>query len=142
MKEEHKTLIEKIITELKNVEGFMHINRFVLFFDQDHKLRIAITKIMGDLKLIESISSNYRLTKDGWEFTSFGDLEQKEAQQKELGKLELELAKSNIEANQLNREVAARNQKNEKSNNIATWINVGIGVLNIGLLAWQLLHSK
>ncbi len=57
----------------------------------------------------------------------------------EIENLELELAKSNIEANKLNKKVAKENAKNEKRNQISTWINIGIGILNIGILIWQIL---
>ena len=140
MKDEHKRVIEEIITKFKNAEGFIHSNVFALFFNEDHKLRIAITKMMGDLHLIESVGNHaYRLTLKGWEFTSFEELDQKEAQEKEFGKLEFELAKSNIEANKLNKEIAERNRKNEITNSFATWINVGFGLLNLILLIWQLI---
>jgi hypothetical protein len=56
--------------------------------------------------------------------------------------LELELARSNIEANKLNKKVARQNAKNEKRNQISTWINIGIGILNIVILIWQILKGK
>lgn len=116
---------------------------FSLFFNEDHKLRIAITKMMGDMNLLESVGNHaYRLTLKGWEFTSFEELDKKDAQEKEFGKLEFELAKSNIEANILNKEIAERNRKNRIRNSIATWINVGFGLLNLALLIWQLSKGK
>lgn len=57
-------------------------------------------------------------------------------------KLELALAESNLEANKLNKKIAEQNQENEKKNQISTWINIGIGIINIGLLIWQILKSK
>jgi len=56
-------------------------------------------------------------------------------------KLEIDLAKSNIEANKLNEKIATQNKKNEKQNRISTWINIGIGIINIGLLIWQILKA-
>ena len=64
----------------------------------------------------------------------------KENEEKE--NLEFELAKSNLEANKLNEKIAEQNAKNEKNNRIATWINVIIGITNIGLLIWQILKTK
>lgn len=61
-------------------------------------------------------------------------LQEKElAESKYREKLEIELAESNLEANKLNKKIAKHNQRNEKKNLIATWINVGIGLINIGL---------
>ena len=56
------------------------------------------------------------------------------AQEKNIEKTEIEinLAKSNIEANELN-------IKNSKSNKLLTIINIIMGVLNLGLLAIQIL---
>jgi hypothetical protein len=56
----------------------------------------------------------------------------------ELKRLEIELANSNIEANELNAKIAAQNVKNEKKNIFATWVNISIGLLNIVLLAIQI----
>lgn len=143
MKEEHKNLIESILSKFKNSDGLIHSNVFVQFFNDDHKVRIAVTRMMVDLGLIENVGNHaYRLTIKGWEFVSFEELEQKDAQEKELVKLEFELAQSNIEANKLNKEVAERNRRNEKTNSIATWINVGIGLLNLAILIWQLTKGK
>jgi hypothetical protein len=57
-------------------------------------------------------------------------------------KLELDLAKSNLEANELNRKIAKQNKENEKKNRISTWINIGIGFINILLLIWQILKAE
>lgn len=55
--------------------------------------------------------------------------------------LELELAKSNLEANTLNKKIAKKNEKNEKKNQMMTWINIIIGILNLGILVWQTLKT-
>ena len=65
-----------------------------------------------------------------------------EKKSSERSKLEIQLAKSNLEANELNKRIAKRNKKNEKNNTVATWINILIGAINIGLLAWQILKQK
>ncbi|WP_203293887.1 hypothetical protein [Luteirhabdus pelagi] len=81
----------------------------------------------------------------GWlNFISTQKAERKKAEQenREKENLELELAKSNLEANKLNKKIAKQNAKNEKNNRIATWINVVIGIINIGLLIWQILKNK
>ena len=56
--------------------------------------------------------------------------------------LEIDLAKSNLEANELNKKIAKQNAKNEKKNRITTWINIGIGIINVGLLIWQIIKSE
>lgn len=56
--------------------------------------------------------------------------------------LELTLAKSNLEANELNKKIAKQNAKNENQNKISTWINIVIGIINIGLLIWQILKAE
>ena len=64
-----------------------------------------------------------------------------ETQNREKEDLELNLAKSNLEANKLNKKIAKRNEKNERKNMITTWINIGIGIINVGLLVWQILKA-
>ena len=80
MKEEHKRLIESIIQKLKEADGYLHSQQFVLLFNLDHKLRASITRIMiKDLNLLENVGTHgYRITKDGWNFTSFQELENSE----------------------------------------------------------------
>ncbi len=55
--------------------------------------------------------------------------------------LETELAKSNIDANKLNKKIAEQNFKDKKSNKITTWTNIIIWILNLGLLVLQLLKA-
>ncbi len=75
----------------------------------------------------------------------FSKIFENEESQKNLDEerenLERELAKSNLEANKLNKKIAKRNIKNQKINRITTWINVVIGLINIGLLVWQILKD-
>lgn len=56
----------------------------------------------------------------------------------EMEQLEISLAKSNIEANELNKKIALQNSQNESKNRIAMWVNISVGVLNIVLLAIQI----
>ncbi len=60
----------------------------------------------------------------------------------ESEKLEINLAKSNLEANELNKSIAAKNDRNEIRNNIGMWVNIFIGVLNIGLIVLQIWLSS
>ena len=63
----------------------------------------------------------------------------KESSEKE--KLEIELAKSNLEANELNKSIAAKNEKDKKRNKTERIINISLGVLNLVLLVVQILIS-
>ena len=81
----------------------------------------------------------------GWKkhLTEIKNLEQKTLEQNRIkDKLELDLAKSNLEANKLNKSIAKQNAKNEKQNKISTWINIAIGIINIALLVWQILKAE
>ncbi len=68
------------------------------------------------------------------------ELERKEKEE-EREKLEIDLAKSNIEANELNKSIADKNDKNERKNTIGMWVNITTGVINILLIAIQILLS-
>jgi acid phosphatase class B len=61
-------------------------------------------------------------------------LEKSEQEEKEFKQIEFDLAKSNIEANKLNAQVAKRNK-------IESNINIILGVINISILIWQVLKS-
>jgi hypothetical protein len=54
------------------------------------------------------------------------------AQEIENEELEIRLAKSNIEANELQK-------RNSKRNNVAMWINLFVGIINLGIIILQLL---
>ena len=114
-----------------------------------------LAELMDEKNLINlEYSKKYRcdLTEFGLEVSKVGGWleylkikskadKQLENEIKEREKLENDLAKSNLEANKLNKKIAKQNQKNEKFNKITTWINVAIGLINIGLLVWQILKS-
>jgi len=55
--------------------------------------------------------------------------------------IELDLAKSNLEANELNKSIAAKNEIDKKKNRTERIINIYIGVLNLILLVVQVLLS-
>jgi len=56
-------------------------------------------------------------------------------------KLEVDLAKSNLEANDLNKKIAKQNKENERKNRFSTWVNIIIGILNFAVLIWQIVIS-
>lgn len=143
MKEEHKKVIENILFEFKkDSNGRMYTDNFARIIE-DHNLRLLISRlIINDLGLVEKVNNQFlMLTKNGWDFTSFNDIESKELAKELKENLEVDLAKSNLEANKLNKQIAKQNVKNEKKNRITTWVNIGIGIINIGLLIWQILKA-
>ncbi len=73
----------------------------------------------------------YDVTSKGQSIHKDGGFTHQEDVAKERVQIELDLAKSNIEANRLNKE-------NYRFNRIATIINIIIGALNIGLILWQI----
>src|SRR3989344_4073689 len=113
MNKENKELVELIISKFKeNSNGVMSQSEFGILFKNDHNLRLSIGRLLiEDLKLIDRIgTTNLRLTNKGWEFESF---EKSEKSKNDKETLEYDLAKSNLEANKLNKEITERNIKNE-----------------------------
>ena len=93
---------------------------------------------------VERSEQTAKFWKNGGFASVFKELQNKlnlkrKSEQKE--QIELELAKSNLEANELNKKIAKHNSKNEKNNRIYMWINIFIGVLNAILLAWSILKG-
>lgn len=83
MKEEHKKIIEEIISKFKNTkDGLMYRELFLELFNNDSNLMIVIVNILlNDLKLIDSLNGNaYILTQKGWDFTSFYEIEKKKSE--------------------------------------------------------------
>lgn len=108
----------------------------------DSKPDIAkIMTISGNRIAINSTDYTRAFLKNGG-FTNIYEVEKvKNNKIESKNKLETKLTKSNIEANKLNERIAERNEKNERTNIISTWVNIAIGVLNAGLLAWQILKD-
>lgn len=102
----------------------------------------------AEYKLIKHELEEYNLIKvekELWYLTKHGeivckngyrkylqDLSEKDIKNNDLLQLEIDLAKSNIEANDLNK-------KNAKNNNIALWINVFFGFINVVSIIFYLL---
>ncbi len=77
MKEEHKKLIEDIIIEFKkNDYGKIYTHSFVNLIE-DNNQRLLITRIIiDDLRLVEKVNNHFfMLTKKGWDFTTFKEIE-------------------------------------------------------------------
>ena len=143
MKEEHKKIIEDVILEFKkDPNGKMYTHTFARILE-DHNLRLLISKILiDDLDFIEKVNIQFLLLKKkGWDFTSFKDIESKELSKEFKDKLEIELAKSNLEANKLNIEISERNLKSEKFNKRMSIFNFIFVILNFGILIWQIIKS-
>lgn len=87
-----------------------------------------------DYGLIRSTKNDvYKITPKGEKFESFEKLEENES-------LQMKFAKSNIEANELQKNIAEQNAKKEKRNEITTWINIAVGIINLGIIIWQLVN--
>lgn len=143
MKEEHEKLIEDIISKFKeDPNGKMHKQVFAIFIE-DAELRELISSILiKNLKFIDDVDNQlYRINLNGYSFTSFQDIRDKELAKELKEKLEIDLANSNIAANILNKEVAEQNTKIQKRNNITTWVNIVIGILNFSALLWQIMKA-
>ena len=84
-----------------------------------------------DGEFASSNSKTFNFQKQGGFKALYKDLKK----ENKRNKLEFELAESNIKANRLN-------EKNAKKNNIATAINIIIGILNFGALIWQMFRAE
>lgn len=92
---------------------------------------VAMLETLSDYELIRSTKTDvYKITSKGEKFESFNKLEEDESWQ-------IKLAKSNIESNELQKKIAEENAKKEKRNEIATWINVAVGLINLAIIIWQ-----
>jgi hypothetical protein len=105
MKEEHKELIEHIISEFKKSEnGIIHRYDLQAIFsnNDDDVISSVWNLIIKNLKLVESVAGenyNYTLTKAGYDFISFKDNEAKELALKKKEQAEIENTLSNTEVN-------------------------------------------
>ena len=145
----------KILCESRNTSEFdltnfeNHFGRKMMSSNESK----AFASLMEREELIRVFGDFCALEKFGLEVFNSGGwlkyLSDKEKQDKaqelkirERENLELDLAKSNLEANKLNKKIAKKNAKNEKFNRISTILNIIIGILNIGLLIWQILKAE
>lgn len=96
----------------------------------------AILSYLSDYGYIKNTqSSTYVITPIGDKFESFEKTKEDES-------WAIRLAKSNIEANELQKTIALKNESDRKANKTYTWINIGIGIINLVLLAIQLLKVE
>ncbi len=85
---------------------------------------------------------SYKICKRGGWLKHLEIEEKIESEKEDKEKLEIELAKSNIKANKLNAKIAEQNKKDKRSNKIAMWINISIGIINLAAIIWQLLKAE
>lgn len=95
--------------------------------------------VLDNYKVCDCVSAMDMLSVRSNEYTlqfkNLGGFERLYADLKKQEKredLEFELAKSNIQANKLNKKAAKRNKRE-------TIINIVLGLINIGILIWQVL---
>lgn len=99
MKEEHEKLIEHIVSKFKeDPNGKMHKQVFAIFIE-DAELRELISNILvKDLKFIDDIDSQlYRINLNGYSFTSFQDIRDKELAKELMEKIEYEKSLIDLE---------------------------------------------
>ncbi len=112
------------------------INYIIKFLEQNNLLNAAWVS-SGDVAMFNSSDFTCNAVKNNILENEYNKQKQKE----EKENFEIELAKSNIEANKLNTEIAKKNEKNKRANDIATWINVSVGLINLGIIIWQLMKA-
>lgn len=129
-------IIRDVFPEMTNEEMMYYISEIIkhpdIIIDYFNHNETYIIKV--DIKSLKFIENGG--------FTKIEEIEIQNIKKRLLiENFELALAESNLAANKLNKKIAKQNFKNEKSNKITTWINIVIGIINIGLLVWQVVKS-
>ena len=125
--------------ELNNILFEINKEGVVGFSHDDSEKRIRASKRLEREGFIKQKGRHtYDLTEKGQKAVDLGgyekfkeEIEGKEAEKEQL---EIDLAKSNIEANRINR-------KNAKFNRYAIIVNLILGALNVVLLIWQIFSA-
>jgi hypothetical protein len=130
------------------IEFVSRENGYVDKYKLDDLIELFHRYDLADIKATKSTLTSFgeKVCKDGgwikyWQIKRQVET-LKHFNQTEKENLEIELAKSNIEANKLNDKIAKQNDKDRQANKIAMWINIAIGIINIGLITLQLLKSE
>lgn len=123
--------IESNVFPELNVDQIRHLFKQI----DDTIDEIAVVNINEDTAIIRSTGMTQTFLDQGGFVQVSLDEKNEEIESKERANIEFELAKSNIEANRLNIKVAKRNKKE-------TVINIILGLINIGILIWQLLKPE
>ena len=99
----------------------------------------VVINYLIDLKLIKDHGNlNYMITPEGSRFNSFEEFEEEKS-------LPIKLAKSNIEANKFQKQMAIKNEKKEKLNRQLMRINIAVGIVIFVftlIQVWLLLSNK
>ena len=99
MRKENQEIIENVIAEFKkNEAGKVFTENYSKLFN-DRSLKHSLTEIMvNELELIKNVNDHYfLLTKKGWDFTSFKEIESENEFRKEKEKIEYEKSKIDLE---------------------------------------------
>jgi hypothetical protein len=111
------------------------------------ELSLTLFKKMVSENLIDTDNfGRIQLLAEAYKIIEFGGwlkhIEYINEKQEFKEKIEIDLAKSNLKANELNRKIAKQNKENEKKNRVSTWVNIIIGLLNFFALIWQIIKSE
>lgn len=134
MNKQQQKIAIKIISVLKN-NGVKSKNDIATNIKADNSssdFDVVMDYLLDEGLIKEHSHLSYMIAPDGRRFESFEKLEEDKL-------LPIRLARSNIEANILNKKIADRNEKREHRNEIAMWINIVVGIINITAIAFQLL---
>lgn len=136
MKDEHKALIEHIISEFKKSENtIIHRSELNDMFPNIDTRGVVLNIILKNLKLIDLVvgeNYNYTLTKDGYDFLSFKNYEAKELALREKEQVEFEKSKVDLE---LAKKVLKEFPKTKWIARIGLFIAVVLAILE--LIRWQ-----
>ena len=144
-------LIEK--NDLFSYKSFQSHSHFVEFKNEDKikefqrlidilsKFNLIKIHLAGYYNSIQSNQNTLNFKQTGGFNKVYRDELIRIEKQQERETLENELAKSNLEANELNKSIASKNEIDKKKNRTERIINISIGVLNLILLVVQVLIS-
>lgn len=159
MKESDIKVLNFIIEKVLETKGRINYTQVVssgLIMKESQKEQILefrrLLKIIENINCAKVLWSDFFDTVDINEHTQdfkdrggfdkyFQDELDKIEKENEREKIEIELAKSNLEANELNKSIAAKNETDKKRNKTERIINISLGVLNLVLLVVQILIS-
>ena len=126
MTEKHKEIATKIILLLKN-KGLVprfEIANHVNIGQYKNDLSTVLETLKEDGLISETGNHIYKITTKGSMFESFEKLEEEMS-------LETRLAKSNLEANEFQKQMAIKNEIKEKSNRRLMRISIAVGIVSI-----------
>ena len=101
MNNEQKVIATKIITQLKQSKnGLISANSNSFFTDNKLIFNVVIDLLINEYGLLSKYQkSDFKLTKAGFEFTSFDELAKEDKKRKERERIEFEKSKVELELN-------------------------------------------